>query len=143
MIRSIIISALSLTAILCVLSSCKRKENIQTRYTRLQNKWKLVKTATDGNNNGVIDVSEIQDVNEGYRAFVQYKGDSTGTETVTAGGLTTVYPFRWTFEGNITIIQDRVGNNVIEYKLEDISSLAMELSTITALGLTAYYYERQ
>ena len=142
--RTVALSILFTIAFSCVTSSCKRKEVIETRLTRLTNKWKLVKTATDSNGNGGIDPSEIQPVQDSYNDVLYFNPDNSGTETVIANSVTTVYPFTWTINDQLdTIVRNGVGHNTIKYYLKDITSITMELTTTTSLGIAAYYYERR
>lgn len=124
------------------LPSCKRKEVIYTRLTRIQHSWKLVKTATDVNGNGQIDASEIQPIDDAFDNTLTFNADYTGKETVVANSVTTDYPFTWTMDVNMdTITRNGIGHNVIKYYLADISSIRMELTTTTSIGLAAYIYE--
>lgn len=122
--------------------SCKRKEVVYTRLTRIQHTWKLVKTATDANGNGQIDASEIHAIDAAFDNTLVFNADYTGKETVIANGVTTDYPFTWTMDANMdTITRNGIGHNVIKYYLEDISSISMELTTMTDLGIAAYIYQ--
>ena len=134
---------LSLFAMGILLYGCRRKEVIQTQYTRLLQNWKLVRIANDGNGNGVIDPSEIQPVQEGYDDEIIFHGDSTGNETVITNNLTTTYPFTWTMNAKDTIFRYGIGHDTIQYYLADISSISLELTTNTTLGLAAYYFEKK
>ena len=141
--RTIALSVVLTIAFCCSVLSCKRKEVVETRLTRVMNKWKLVKTATDNNLNGIIDESEIQPVQEGYNDILLFNKDYSGSETVTTNGVTTAYPFVWTMDAGLdTIKRDGVGHDTISYYLYDISSISMELTTTTPLGLAAYFYSR-
>ena len=142
--RTFALSLLVLAAMGASLPSCKRKEVFETRKTRIQHDWKLVRTATDANANGVIDASEIHPVSATYIATLTFKSDLTGNENVIANGVTTDYPFTWTMDPTLdTITRSGVGHNVVKYFLADISSINMDLTTMTDLGVAGYYYERK
>ncbi len=127
-------------ALVCVVPSCTKKETAETRLTRMQHKWKLIKTATDANGNGVIDASEIQPVQSGVTT-ITFNKDLSGVETIAINGVTTDYPFIWAMDGTLdTVTRNGVGHNQIKYFLADISSTNMELTTTTDLGLAAYFY---
>ncbi|MBC7555147.1 MAG: hypothetical protein H7257_14355 [Taibaiella sp.] len=126
-----------------IASSCKRKEVVETQYTRLLHTWKLVRIATDDNGNGGIDGYEIHPVQEGLVTLIAFSKDNSGNETVIAGVDTLNYPFTWSRGGGDTLIRNGVGNNIIRYNLEDITSINMRLATFGTMGKAAYYYDRQ
>ncbi len=140
--RTLTLSLLVIAAIGVLLPSCKRKEVTETRKTRIQHSWKLVRTATDANANGVIDASEIHPVSASLVITLTFNSDLTGNENVIANGVPTDYPFTWTMDPTLdTITRNGVGHNVIKYYLSDISSINMDLTTMTDLGLAGYYFE--
>ena len=142
--RTITLSLLLTVALSSVTFSCKRKEIVETRLTRLMNKWKLVKTGTDSNGNGSIDGSEVHAVPDGFDDIFSFTQQYTGTETVTTNGVTTNYPFTWKINPALdTITRDGVGHNQIIYKMVEISSVSMQLNTFTSSGIAAYFFERK
>ena len=142
--RTFALSFSLLAALGALLPSCKRKEVTETRKTRILRDWKLVKAATDANGNGIIDASEISPVSASFNTTLTFKADFTGNENVVINGVTTDYPFTWTMDYTLdTITRNGVGNNVIKYFLADISSINMDLTTMTPLGIAGYYYERK
>lgn len=143
MTRTLALSFFLLGAFCVAMPSCKRDDKPQTRLTRLQHTWKLVKTATDANGNGAIDASEIQPINIATLAStIAFNENMSGNENVVANGVTTDYPFTWTINAQMdTITRNGIGHNVVKYYLADISSIAMELTTMTDLGVAGYFYE--
>lgn len=142
--RTLALSLFVFAAMGALLPSCKRKELAETRKTRVQHAWKLVRTATDANANGVLDASEIHPVSESIVTTLTLNSDQSGNENVVANGVATDYPFTWTMDVKMdTITRNGVGHNVVKYFLADISSINMELTTMTDLGIAGYYYERK
>ncbi len=142
MTRILTLSVVSVLAGGALFFSCKKIDKPQTRLTRIQHSWQLVKTATDANGNGQIDSYEIQPISESMNNVLTFNTDNTGKETVVANSVTTDYPFTWTMDAKMdTITREGVGHNIIKYYLADISSIAMELTTTSNLGVVAYFYE--
>lgn len=140
--RILTLSVVSVLAGGALFFSCRKIDKPQTRLTRIQHSWQLVKTATDANGNGKIDDYEVQPISESMNNVLTFNADNTGKETVIANNVTTDYPFTWTMDANMdTITREGVGHNVIKYYLENISSIAMELTTTSNLGVVAYFYE--
>ena len=126
-------------------TSCKRKDNVESIFTYLSHSWKVVKLATDDNGNNGIDASEIHAPANGQDNRFVFKTDNTGSETViAANGVTTEYPFTWSLLGKDSVIRNGVGNNVVRYKINSISTTRLELRMTTEQSgiLVAYYFER-
>ena len=130
-------------AMSCSSTSCKRKETIETKFSRLVNTWKLIKTGTDDNGNGAVDASEIHLVQEGLDDELVFTKEYTGKETVIINGVTTEYPFTWKKDDNDTLTRDGIGHNTIKYHIDVISSVSLQLSTNTTLGNAAYIYNKK
>ncbi len=125
-----------------VLPACNKTDAPQTRLTRLQRTWQLVQTGTDANANGQIEDYELQPISESMNNIIVFNTDKTGKETITVNGVTTDYPFSWSMDANMdTVTRVGVGHNTIKYYMADISSISMELTTTSNLGLVAYVYK--
>jgi hypothetical protein len=137
----VITFALSVLVICGGLHSCK-KDTIETTYTRLAGKWKLVNTALDDNADGAIQGNEIHAANPAIDDQLQFFADSTGVETVAANGDTTQYAFSYIVNNNI-VQRIGVGYDTINYYLASISSSDLELTAQMPTGLAAYFYKRR
>ena len=143
--RTVALSFMFFVAICCITFSCKQKENVETILTRLLHNWKLTKIATDDNGNGAIDASEVHPVANGSDEEIVFNKDNTGLQTVTAtNGATNTYRFTWSLDKYDTVTRVGVGNNLVKYHIQSISSGSLELITLTDQNiLAAYYYERK
>lgn len=122
-----------------VVSSCKKKETLQTPFTRILGTWEKAKYATDDNGNGVIDNSEIHDVQTGIVDELTFKSDSTGNELTNSVTL----PYDWNIiEGSSVILSYRANDTVVYYMYE-VSSVDLTLTTTTNQGLIWYYYVKK
>ena len=142
--QTITLSLFICTAFCCVISSCKRKENIETIQTRLTHSWKLSKIATDDNGNNGIDASEIHPLANGSDDRIVFNTNNTGNQTViAANGVQTDFAFTWSLGAGDTITRIGIGSNIIKYHVEDISTTTLELSTMSEQNiLCGYYYVR-
>jgi hypothetical protein len=87
------ISAICLIAF----ASCKKKEDDSTK-SRLTGKWKWTQYATDDNNNGIRDASELIQVNDTGVVFLYFNDNGSGLETFSDVGITDTIPFTWALE---------------------------------------------
>jgi hypothetical protein len=141
--KTFYVALLAVTAIGCVfLDACSKKNNDNSQSSRLNGRWRLVKTATDDNANGAIDASEIHAVQQGYVDYLLFNNDSTGSETTQTNLDTVVLPFRWYFTLQDSLQRDGVGHDTIRYFIANINTSTMQLYTNTQFGVAAYYYNR-
>ena len=138
----IIISSFSLITFICVLPAC-RKDTLETQYTRIEGKWKLVKQALDDNADGTIESNEIHAVDPSIDDEIQFNKDKTGVETVTAGGFATPYSFTYSIGAGNIIQRIGVGYDTINYYLFSVSSSDLELTVNASSGLAAYFYQKK
>ena len=120
------------------LSSCAKKEGVDTPFTRLVGKWKRVKLATDDNNNGQIEDREIFPDVANITNTIEFKKDSTGVEKTT---FSPDLPFRWQITGEGAITLFYAANFTISYRVVSVTSHDLNLTTRATTGLVGYYYE--
>lgn len=122
--------------------SCK-KQGLETPSTRIRGKWKLVKTATDDNNNGSIEDIEIIDVPKTLEDVITFEKDNTGVENTTANGVKSLpLKFDWSIVGDsVEITYDY--HETMRYYLVSVSSGSLTLQTNTQFGLAWYNYNKQ
>jgi|GEM_PF-874164 len=122
--------------------SCKKQE-LETPSTRIRGKWKLVKTATDDNNNRNIEDVEIIDVPKTLEDVITFEKDNTGVENTTANGIKSLpLNFDWSITGDsVDITYDY--HETIRYYLVSVSSGSLTLQTNTQFGLAWYNYNKQ
>jgi hypothetical protein len=126
-----------------VLPACKRKEIIDTKYTRLLHTWQLSQLATDDNGNGKIDPTEPHALASGYNSTITFKDDSSGSETITINDNSVDYFFYWDLATGDSIYRYGVGHNTIRYHIDDMTSLTLKLTAGSAQGPVTYYYKRK
>ena len=137
-------SILSLSALALLLGvsviSCRRKDQLDTPYTKLPGKWKKVQYATDDNQNGIIDSWEIHSVESSVTNLLTFKSDSTGADSTT-GSLN--INFRWKVLHDDSVWIARSGHDTTVYWLAQLSGKNLALTTSTAFGLAWYGYVKQ
>ena len=122
--------------------SCK-KDTPQTQSSRLLGKWMEVQYATDDNNNGIIDPSEIHNVAKGYTAYMIFNKDSSGLETVKTNDSTQQLPFTWEYLEGDSLQWNGIGHDSLIYAITNISEIAMTLELGTNYGYVWYFYNKQ
>ena len=108
----------------------------------LLGKWKEVQFATDDNDNGILDASELHNVAQGYISYLTFNKDSSGTESITANDSTINYPFKWVFKNNDTFQRAGLGHDTITYDIVNITALSLQMQTTTNRGVVWYVYNK-
>ena len=119
--------------------SCKKKEEPATQYTRMLGKWKKVRYATDDNANGALDEWEMRELPDGLSNTLEFKKDSTGTESAT---FSPDLKFRWFIGGDVGLLTVYNTGDSVGYKVVLLTSANLHLTTKTKLGLAGYYYDK-
>jgi hypothetical protein len=127
--------------------SCTKKGSPDTPFTHIQGFWKLAKTATDDNGNGIIDAGEIHSVAATYTDKLYFKSDSTGYEQITVNGDPTApLHYRWKIAYGDSLYMAYAAHDTPTYYISLLNSVNMTLSTITPVDsgsiLTQYYYNK-
>ncbi len=136
-----IILSLSFLFLLAGLISCTKKKAPDTPFTRIQGNWRKVKYATDDNNNGRIEGSEIHLVPSTLDDEIFFTNEETGQETTVSNGVTSVpLKFVWKIVGGDSVWVAYRANDTVTYAITAVSSHDLQLSANTQFGLASYYY---
>ena len=123
--------------------SCSKKHAPETPYTRLQGKWKKVQYATDDNNNGTIEASEIHPQPATIDDEITFTNEGTGVETTVSNGIaSTPLTFDWKIVGGDSVWVAYKANDTLTYYITAVTSNNLQLTTPTQFGLASYYYSR-
>lgn len=142
--KSSILSVLFTVLITGMISSCAKKQQPETPFTKIQGKWKLAKMATDDNGNNQIDNREIFQVPEVQDFQITFNNDNTGSENNTYNGVVSPpLKFEWTLVNSDTLKCTFEQQEPVTYYLASISSGNLTLQTLTKFGLAWYSYNKK
>lgn len=109
---------------LAILAGCAKTQIAQTPYTEIQGIWKLKQSATDDNNDGLLEQDELTNVSPGYTEYLVFNA-STGTQKITVNDTTNVYNFTWTLTSGDSIL----------VRMEEGDSLVSDIQTLDRTDL--------
>lgn len=139
--RIVILVVLFFIFLFAGLIACTKKKAPDTPFTRVQGKWRKVKYATDDNNNGTIEASEIHAVPAKLDNEILFTNEETGVETTVDSGVTSIpLTFNWKIVGGDSVWVAYKANDTIVYFLTSVSSHDLTLTATTQFGLASYYY---
>jgi hypothetical protein len=125
-------------------ASCQKSSQPSTPFTEIEGKWKLIQTATDNNNNGILDREELTTVAAGDVEFLQLNKDLTGDQNITmADSVTTNYPFTWNLTGNDSVLVRYELGDTITSVIYDINNTDLTLQSNTMPVTSWYVYVKQ
>lgn len=130
-------------ALFCTVCLSCKKDAISNQFQRLIGKWQEVQYATDDNNNGVLESNELHNISTDYVAYLTFKSDSTGIETITINNVTQAYPFNWVLYNSDSLQRNGVGHDLISYNIVQITSLNLTLMTTSDKGIIWYVYNKK
>jgi len=114
------------------LTSCKKGKNDLSNKARLVGKWKMVKVATDANNNNVIDASELVTAPDSVKASFTFNSDETGDLSTDIIGFSLSFPFTWSLTNNDQDLKIKISSGSIPLPT-DASTVHIEVLTYTDL----------
>jgi hypothetical protein len=125
---------------LFIFFSCKKQNIDSSPAARLIGKWEKVGFATDDNSNGIIDQWEKNATSTEIINAFEFKKDSTGVE------FTTQSPdlgFVWYFGINSSLYTIYNTGDTFVYKVLLLTGTDLHISTISNIGMSAYYYKKR
>jgi hypothetical protein len=123
----------------CSFISCNKGNLDSSPQARIVGKWEKVGFATDDNSNGVIDQWEKNTATTTITNVLEFKNDSTGIE------FTTQAPdlgFRWYFSGDVSLYTIYNTGDTFTYKVLLLSGSDLHITTVSKIGISAYYYKK-
>ena len=133
-----ILSTLFVASLFCI-SSCTKKEQPDTPFTRVMGGWQKIEYATDDNNNGVIDKQEIHSQPLGFIDIMVFKSDTTGYEATSFDNSKDTSYFQWFVGGDSLYVSYKAHFSEVYY-IQHVSSGNLEIITSTPTGLAWYNY---
>lgn len=139
--NTVIVCVLLFLSLVCFsVFSCNKGNNDTSPKARILGRWEKVGFATDDNSNGIIDQWERNSANTTITNILEFKKDSTGVE------YTTQAPdlgFSWYFGGDVSLYTIYNTGDTFTYKVLLLSGSDLHITTISKLGLSAYYYKKK
>lgn len=130
-------------AALAILAGCQKTQPAQTPYTELVGTWKLEQTATDDNNDGILEQSELSNVSPGYTEYLIFTGSGTGTQKITINDTTNTYNFAWTLaSGDSVLLRMEEGDSLVA-DIETLNRTDLLLKNHTTPVLSWSFYSKQ
>ncbi len=124
-----LIIAVCITGII-FLQACSKREPAENAYTRIEGTWRLIATATDENQNGLLDDAEILAVPKGPAELIKFNYDSTGNEhKVTSNGIVEDYFFTWQFENTFHDLSRVISGDTILSHIDLLTNNSFYLRT--------------
>jgi len=96
---------ITFVTLLTLSSACNKSEPLTTPADILAGKWRLVQTATDDNNNKILDPAEIRTMDANDLVTYSFHYGGAGVEEVDYYGTITDYYFTWNILGNSQFLQ--------------------------------------
>jgi hypothetical protein len=142
--KMIILFALFLLFLSTGFTSCTKKQAADTPFNMILGKWKKTQYATDDNNSGVIDPSEIHNVPSTLDDELLFTNEANGVETTVSNGVASPpLDFDWKIVGGDSVWVAYVANDTLTYYLANVDAHNLQLNINTPLGLAAYYYAKE
>ena len=124
------------------LQACQKTSTPSTPYTQLEGNWKLTQTATDDNDNGILDRNELVNVSNDVE-FLKFNKDLTGTQTITINDTTNTYAFTWNLANNDSeLIRIEDGDSIVS-QIDNINSTDLTLRQNTTPVISWELYSKQ
>ena len=131
---------LVLSVVWCSVFSCNKGNNDTSPKARIVGRWEKVGFGTDDNSNGSIDQWEKNTETTTITNILEFKKDSTGIEYTTQAPDLGV---SWYFGGDVSLYTIYNTGDTFTYKVILLSGSDLHITTISKLGLSAYYYKKK
>jgi len=123
--------------------SCNKSEPLTTPQDIIAGKWRLVATATDDNNNKVLDAAELRTADPKDIVTYSFHFGGQGVEEQNYYGVITDYYYTWQILGNSQYLQRFMeGHDTITQKILTFSPNNTTLLDTTGLVYAWYVLKK-
>ena len=120
-------------------ASCAKKEAPGTPQDVVVGTWQLYQTATDDNNNHILDDQELRTLATGDKETYVFYRNYSGQQTVNYFGALSTYALSWAlFEGSRYMQIVKLGRDTQNYVVVKFSPI--DLTLLDTVGTTYSWY---